>query len=103
MSAKKKVAIVGTAGLPASYGGFETMTDFLTKFKKNEFQFYVFCGKTKKKNQLAEYNGAKLIYLPFNANGSQSILYDIVSIIKSWFKYDSLIILGTAGLLYYLF
>tara|TARA_X000000950_G_scaffold106258_1_gene133812 strand:- start:9829 stop:10920 length:1092 start_codon:yes stop_codon:yes gene_type:complete len=94
---KKKVAIIGTAGLPANYGGFETMTDFLTKFKGDEFQFYVFCGKTTKNNQLKEYNGAKLIYLPFNANGSQSILYDIVSIIKSWFKYDSLIILGTSG------
>jgi glycosyltransferase involved in cell wall biosynthesis len=94
---KKKVAIIGTAGLPASYGGFETMTDFLTKFKRNEFQFYVFCGKTVKKNQLKEYNGAKLIYLPFNANGGQSILYDIVSITKSWFKYDALIILGTPG------
>ena len=46
---KKKVAIIGTAGLPANYGGFETMTDFLTKFKGDEFQFYVFCGKTTKK------------------------------------------------------
>lgn len=96
---KKKVAIIGTAGLPASYGGFETMTNFLTKFKRNEFQFYVFCGKTIKENQLMEYNGAKLIYLPLNANGGQSILYDIISIIKSWFKYDSIIILGTGGCL----
>lgn len=94
---KKKVAIIGSAGLPANYGGFETMTDFLTKFKKDEFQFFVFCGKTKKEIQLDKYNGAKLIYLPFNANGGQSIIYDIVSICKSWFKYDALIILGSAG------
>ena len=94
---KKEVAIIGTAGLPANYGGFETMTDFLTKFKRDEFQFFVFCGKTPKEKQLQEYNGAKLIYLPFNANGSQSIVYDIVSICKSWFKYDTLIILGTPG------
>ena len=93
----KKVAIIGTVGLPASYGGFETMANFLTLYKRNEFQFYVFCEKTHKKNQLDEYNGAKLIYLPFKANGGQSIMYDLVSICKSWFKYDALIILGTPG------
>lgn len=93
----KKVAIIGTAGLPANYGGFETMANFLTKSKRNEFQFYVFCEKTIKNNQLDEYNGAKLIYLPFKANGGQSIIYDLLSICKSWFKYDALIILGTPG------
>ena len=43
------------------------------------------------------YNGARLVYLPFNANGGQSIIYDVISIIKSWFKYDVLVILGTPG------
>lgn len=94
---RKKVAIIGTNGLPPKYGGFETMTNYLTKFKNDEFQFFVFCGNTPKSQQLIEYNGAKLIYLPFNSNGFQSIIYDIVSIIISWFKYDALIILGTPG------
>ena len=94
---KKKVAIIGTNGLPPKYGGFETMTNYLTKFKNDEFQFFVFCGKTHKSQQLIEHNGAKLIYLPFKSNGFQSIIYDIVSIIISWFKYDALIILGTPG------
>ena len=94
---KKKVAIIGTAGLPANYGGFETLTDFLTRSKRNEFDFFVFCGKTEKSKQLVEYNGAKLLYMPFNANGAQSIIYDIFSICKSWFNYDVLIILGTPG------
>ena len=94
---RKKVAIIGTNGLPPKYGGFETMTNYLTKFKNDEFHFFVFCGNTPKSQQLIEYNGAKLIYLPFNSNGFQSIIYDIVSIIISWFKYDALIILGTPG------
>jgi glycosyltransferase involved in cell wall biosynthesis len=96
---KKKIAVIGTVGLPASYGGFETMTDYLTKYKKEEFDFYVFCSKTTKAKQLDQFNGAKLIYLPFKANGWQSIIYDVVSICKSWFKYDTLIILGTPGCL----
>lgn len=93
---KKKVAIIGTNGLPASYGGFETMTNYLTKKKRKDFDFYVFCGKSSKK--IKSYNGAKLIYLPFNANGSQSIIYDAISILISWYKYDVLVILGTPGI-----
>lgn len=96
---KKKIAIIGTVGLPASYGGFETMTNYLTKYKKEEFDFFVFCSKTSEDKQLDQFNGAKLIYLPFKANGWQSIIYDITSICKSWFKYDTLIILGTPGCL----
>ena len=39
---KKKVAIIGTNGLPANYGGFETMTNYLTKQKNQDFDFFVF-------------------------------------------------------------
>lgn len=97
MSPKKKVAIIGTVGLPANYGGFETMVKYLTEQKNEEFDFTVFCQKTPRNQQLKEYNGSKLKYLPFKANGSQSIIYDIVAIATSWFKYDTLVILGTPG------
>ena len=28
----KKVALIGTNGIPAKYGGFETLTEFLVKY-----------------------------------------------------------------------
>ena len=28
---KKKLSIIGTVGIPAKYGGFETLTEYLTK------------------------------------------------------------------------
>jgi len=94
---KKKVAVIGTVGLPASYGGFETLVNYLTKEKSSNFEFTVYCEKTAKKDRLKVYNGSQLTYLPFKANGGQSIIYDIVSIITSWFKFDALLILGTPG------
>ncbi|HAZ03468.1 MAG: hypothetical protein A2W90_16565 [Bacteroidetes bacterium GWF2_42_66] len=97
MLKKKKVAIIGTVGLPANYGGFETMVKYLTEQKNKEFDFTVFCQKTPRNQQLKEYNGSKLKYLPFMANGWQSIIYDIVAMTISWFKYDTLVILGTPG------
>jgi glycosyltransferase involved in cell wall biosynthesis len=94
---KKKVAIVGTAGLPANYGGFETLVNYLTKEKGRDFNFTVYCQKTPTAFRLKTFNGSRLKYLPFRANGAQSIIYDITSIILSWFSYDTLLILGTPG------
>ena len=74
---KKRVSIVGIVGLPPSYGGFETLTNYLTKYNK-EFKITVYCESTI--NKLETYNGASLIYLPLKANGFQSIFYDSLSI-----------------------
>lgn len=93
---KRKVAIIGTNGLPASYGGFETLVNYLTLYNK-DFDVVVYCSKTAKDEQIPVFNNARLIYLPFNANGWQSIIYDIFSIINSWFKHDTLLLLGTPG------
>jgi len=97
MVKKKKVAIVGSVGLPASYGGFETMVYYLTKEQHSIVDFTVFCQTIPKDERLKEFNRSKLIYIPLKANGVQSILYDIVSIILSWYRFDSILILGTGG------
>lgn len=94
---KKRVAIVGTVGLPPKYGGFETLVNYLTLYKGQEFTFTVYCQKNSDKNKLRIFNGSRLKYLPFKANGFQSIIYDIVAITKSWFTYDTILILGTPG------
>ena len=66
----KTVAIIGTNGLPAKYGGFETLTNYLVEnFDKSNYKIIVYCSKTPKKDRLDSYNGAKLVYLPFKANG----------------------------------
>ena len=94
---KKKVAIIGSVGLPAKYGGFETMVYYLTKEKNTEINITVFCEGIPKEQRLKEYHGSTLKYLPFKANGPQSIIYDISAIVLSWFKFDSILILGTPG------
>jgi glycosyltransferase involved in cell wall biosynthesis len=103
MSTKKKVAIIGTNGLPANYGGFETLTHFLTKYLNDEFEFIVYCKKTPRNKRLRTFNNANLKYLPFKANGWQSVVYDLVSIIDSLFRYQTLLILGApAGFFFFI-
>lgn len=91
-----KVSIIGTNGLPASYGGFETMINHLVQNTVG-VKFNIYCPRTPKSKRHKDYYGTRLIYLPFKANGAQSIIYDIISIIHAWFISDVLLILGTPG------
>lgn len=93
----KKIAIIGTVGLPANYGGFETLTEYLTKDLGDRFDITVFCSSRSYKTKLKKYNNAKLKYLPFKANGIQSILYDVIAIYYALFFADVLLILGVSG------
>ncbi len=93
----KKVAIIGTVGIPAKYGGFETLVEHLTKQLSKDYEMSVYCSSHSYSEKLYTYNGATLKYINLKANGIQSIPYDIVSIIRSCRTADTLLILGVSG------
>ena len=95
----KKIAIIGTAGVPARYGGFETLVHHLVTQWEGKYDVKVYCSKKfyRKGDRPKRWRGAELIYLPFNANGIQSIIYDIFSILHALFVADTLIVLGVSG------
>jgi len=95
----KKIAIIGTVGLPANYGGFETLAEHLVEHLGEQFDISVYCSAKKypKESRLKTYKGARLIYLPLEANGIQSIFYDCLSILHALFYADTLLILGVSG------
>lgn len=93
-----KIAIIGTVGIPAKYGGFETLAENLVAQLGNEYDFTVYCSAPNYKNhRKPTYLGATLRYLPFHANGKSSIVYDVVSIMHAMFFADVLLILGVSG------
>ena len=93
----KKVAIIGSVGLPANYGGWETLVDHLTKNLSSQYDITVFCSSNRYNVQLDSYNGASLEYINLDANGIQSIFYDLISMIKSLKRADIQLILGVSG------
>ena len=99
MSIIKKIAIIGTVGVPANYGGFETLTEHLIEDLGRHHEITVYCSGKKygKAERQTTFLGAKLIYLPLEANGVQSIIYDSISILHALFYADVLLILGVAG------
>jgi len=56
----KKISIIGTVGIPAKYGGFETLTEYLTKNLYNQFDISVYCSSKSYDEKLETYNNAKL-------------------------------------------
>ncbi len=92
-----KIAIIGTAGIPANYGGFETLAEYLTRHLAEKFKITVFCSSKNYDKKQTSCNNARLVYIPFNANGVQSILYDVLSMFKALFFADTFLILGVSG------
>lgn len=93
-----KIAVVGTVGIPACYGGFESLVENLTTYKSENINYKVFCSKKAYSKTVASYNGAELIYLPLQANGIQSIPYDVLALVKCiWLKLDAVLVLGVSG------
>ena len=97
-----KLAIIGTVGVPAKYGGFETLAHFLVKNLHKRLDLTVYCSANNysKEERKETWNGANLHYIPLDANGLQSIFYDIWSMLHAVRHSDVLLILGVSGCIF---
>ena len=96
-----KVAIIGTVGVPANYGGFETLVEQLVRYNTSEeLEYAVYCSGKSYSNKRWVFHGAKTEYVPLNANGIQSIPFDIISLIRASKKSDTILILGVSGCIF---
>ena len=98
----KRVAIVGIQGVPANYGGFETLVENIIGENCSEgIEYTVFCSSKDMPERIKEYKGARLKYIPLRANGIQSIPYDIVSLMKVPKDTDVILMLGVSGCIFF--
>jgi glycosyltransferase involved in cell wall biosynthesis len=97
----KSISILGTVGVPGNYGGFETLAENLVRYHSRQdaspaLTVYCSSGSYPEKNDA--YLSAGLKYLPLNANGLQSIFYDMWSLLSAaWSRYDTILLLGVSG------
>lgn len=100
---KRKAAILGTVGVPANYGGFETLAENLVSYHEetgNALDLTVYCSSKGAASRPAHYRSAALRYVGFDANGVPSIPYDIVGLLDAVRKgHDRLLLLGVSGAL----
>ncbi|MFM2056988.1 MAG: hypothetical protein RLY71_1373 [Pseudomonadota bacterium] len=97
----KKISIIGTVGLPANYGGFETLVENLARHHSKTHSIIdctVYCSSKSYATQSGKYLNFNLKYIPLKANGPSSIIYDILSIISAIKdKSDIILVLGVSG------
>lgn len=98
MKESKRVSIIGTVGVPANYGGFESLVENIIGENASEnIEYTIYCSSKNYNSKLNEYKKAELKYISLDANGVQSIIYDIISLIKSTKNSDLIVILGVSG------
>ena len=72
----KEVSIIGTVGVPANYGGFESLVENIIGYNSlDDIHYTVYCSAKSYPHRQSVYKNADLKYVPLDANGSQSILY----------------------------
>lgn len=86
----KSVYIIGSKGIPANYGGFETFVEKLTENQKNKnIKYFVACTRENlKKSNISEdffeYNGATCFSIDVpNIGPAKAIAYDIAALKKA--------------------
>lgn len=99
---KTKLGIIGTVGVPAKYGGFETLAHQLVLQVSKKFDTTVYNSSKSysPEERVDEWEGAKIKYIPLKANGLQSIFYDGISMLHAALFCDVLLILGVSGCIF---
>lgn len=93
---KARIALLGSRGIPAKYGGFETFAERVAPALAAEGrEVWVSCEGTAQP-RLSEYKGVKLFYFrpkPFRRVFYETI-YDIYSLLRASLTCDCMIMLG---------
>jgi glycosyltransferase involved in cell wall biosynthesis len=101
MKPLKTIAILGTAGVPGSYGGFETLAENLVRYHQTHGlpgHLVVYCSSKRNSARPDTFHGAELRYIALNANGPASVLYDIVSLMSAVRRgCDTILLFGVSG------
>lgn len=95
-----RIAIIGTDGLPARYGGFETFAEQIAPRLADLGHEVVVVGSSVGRPDASRpIAGLRIINLPIRANGLQSIPFDLWSFWRVRRSIDSILLLGvSAGL-----
>jgi glycosyltransferase involved in cell wall biosynthesis len=92
------LAIVGTVGLPARYGGFETLAHELSMRFAAGRSVLVYCTRHGRTEFPPQQGSVELDYVNWNANGWQSIPYDIVCLWRAVRRRaKTVLVLGVSG------
>lgn len=97
-----KIAIIGTVGVPARYGGFETLAEQLAVgIDPARHQLILYCQRSAypELKTASPFAGHQRVLLPLRANGGASMVHDMLAMAHAafWGRADALLVLGYSG------
>ena len=92
---RPRIAFLGSRGIPAEYGGFETFIQEVSlRLVDKGFDITVFCHGNQSYKQ-PTYRGVRLVHIDTPpVKGLRSVCFDAMSILKSLARYDILYVVG---------
>lgn len=95
----KRVAIIGSHGLYANYGGWDQLVKNLAENKSSdEIEYLIFNSKESPKEIENVPDGVKVKHINLRASGIEGLFYDFWTIFICYFKVDTLLLLGVQGI-----
>lgn len=95
----RKVAIIGSHGLYANYGGWDQLVKNLAEKKSNsELHYLVFNSKESPKDIPNLPNAVVVKHINLKASGFEGLFYDFWTILICYFKVDTILLLGVQGI-----
>lgn len=93
-----RIAIVGTDGLPARYGGFETCVEQLApRLAALGHTVDVWGSSVGRTVRAQDTDRLRHNYLPLRANGAASVPYDLIGFLQSVWRSDAVVLLGVSA------
>jgi len=96
-----KISIIGTRGIPAKYGGFETFAQELSPLLvKKGFNVTVYCDRSELTTPPKRFKNVSLFYIS-TTKTRNPLLYYLLSVWHSLKSEDVILVAGTGGSLFY--
>jgi len=93
----KKVAIIGSHGLYANYGGWDQLVKNLAERKSDDFEYVIFNAAESPKDIIPP-KGVTVKRIELKASGFQGLFFDFWSILICFRKVDTMLLLGVQGM-----
>jgi glycosyltransferase involved in cell wall biosynthesis len=99
---RQKIGVVGTVGVPARYGGFETLVEQLARnLTPSQAKLILYCQRSAypEEAEATPFAGHRRVFVPLRANGAQSMLHDPLAMLHAALavRVDTLLVLGYSG------
>jgi glycosyltransferase involved in cell wall biosynthesis len=94
--------MIGSVGVPARYGGFETLAEQLARgIRPETVRFVVYCERASypEAKSAEGFAGHETVFLPVRANGASSMIYDALGMVHALLlrSTQAILLLGCSG------